>query len=124
MSLYKYVHILTGGALCALGGAYLSVVRIPAWQDNVTSGRGWIAVALVIVAGWNPFRAIYGVLLFGALDILGLYMQKFNIPISQYVISMLPYITTIVALIIFSIRRNNGYNPPSSLGNAYFREDR
>lgn len=124
VTLYKYVHILLGGALCALGGAYLSVVRIPAWQDNVTAGRGWIAVALVIVAGWNPYKAIGAVILFGALDIMGLYLQKFNIPVSQYLINMLPYAVTILALVLISSRKSRENNAPAALGMAYFREDR
>jgi simple sugar transport system permease protein len=75
VSMYKYIHILTGGALCGLGGAYLSLVYVPAWQENITSGRGWIAVALVIFATWNPYKALFGSYLFGGLDIIGFRIQ-------------------------------------------------
>lgn len=65
VTLYKYIHVLLGGALCGLGGAYLSLVYVPAWQENVTAGRGWIAVALVIFVAWNPYKALIGSYLFG-----------------------------------------------------------
>lgn len=124
VNLYKYVHIILGGILCGLGGAYLSLVYVPAWQDNVTAGRGWIAVALVIFASWNPYKAIMGAFLFGGLDIIGFRLQGHNIHISQYLIDMLPYIATITAL-IFSTKKNKKENhPPRNLGLPYFREER
>ncbi len=64
VNLYKYVHILIGGALCGLGGAYLSLAYVPSWQDNVTAGRGWIAVALVVFAAWNPYKASFCIISF------------------------------------------------------------
>lgn len=124
VDLYKYVHILIGGAMAGLGGAYLSLVYIPSWQENVTGGRGWIAVALVIFATWNPTKALLGSYFFGGLDIIGFRIQKFNIHISQYLIDMLPYIATIVVLIFISMKKNKEYMPPKELGNAYFREER
>ena len=78
VTLYKYVHILLGGAFCGLGGAYLSLVFVPSWQENITSGRGWIAVALVIFTSWNPYKAIWGAILFGGLDIVGFRIQSLN----------------------------------------------
>ncbi|WMJ79504.1 ABC transporter permease [Clostridium sp. MB40-C1] len=124
VSLYKYLNILLGGALCGLGGAYLSLVYIPAWQDNVTAGRGWIAVALVIFASWNPYKAIVGSYLFGGLDIAGFRFEALTSHVSQYLIDMLPYIVTIVVLVIVSMRKNKKNAPPSFLGNPYFREER
>ncbi len=124
INLYKYVNIMMGGMLCGLGGAYLSMVRIPTWQDNVTAGRGWIAVALVIVAGWSPYKAIPAVIFFGVMDILGLYLQKYNLPISQYIINMAPYIATIAALVIISMGKSRKNAAPGSLSLPYFREDR
>ena len=59
IDLYKYIHILLGGALCGLGGAYLSLVYVPAWQENITAGRGWIAVALVVFAAWESYKSNY-----------------------------------------------------------------
>lgn len=124
ISLYKYIHVLFGGALCGLGGAYLSLVYVPAWQEAATAGRGWIAVALVIFASWNPYKAILGAYLFGGLDILGFRMQGGNLPISQYFINMLPYLVTIIVLVITSMRNSKENAPPKALGQPYFREDR
>ena len=124
VSLYKYVHILLGGALCWLGGAYLSLVYIPAWQENVTAGRGWIAVALVIFATWNPYRALVGSYLFGGLDIIGFRIQGTGFPVSQYMIDMLPYLVTILILVVVSFRKSKENAPPKGLGIPYFREER
>ncbi|KEI01720.1 ABC transporter permease [Clostridium botulinum] len=124
VNLYKYINILIGGALCGLGGAYLSLVYIPSWQENVTAGRGWIAVALVIFAAWNPYKAILGSYLFGGLGIVAFRFEILTMHISQYLIDMLPYIVTVVILITLSIKKNNKNAPPNWLGNSYFREER
>jgi general nucleoside transport system permease protein len=124
VTLYKYVHILLGGALCALGGAYLSIVYITSWQENVTAGRGWIAVALVIFTTWNPYKALLGAFVFGALSIIGFRLQSTSITISQYIIDMLPYVATVVALVFMSMKKSKENAPPKSLGEPYFREDR
>ncbi|PKL18626.1 MAG: ABC transporter permease [Spirochaetae bacterium HGW-Spirochaetae-5] len=124
VSLYKYVHVIIGGVLCGLAGAYLSLVYIPSWQENVTAGRGWIAVALVIFCKWNPYRVMMGAFLFGGLDIIGFRIQKFDIHISQYIIDLLPYIVTIVILILVSVRKSHSGSAPASLGVSYFREER
>lgn len=122
--LYKYIHILLGGALCGLGGAYLSLVYVPAWQDNVTAGRGWIAVALVIFAAWNPYKALIGAYLFGGLDIIGFRIQGTSFHISQYIIDMLPYLVTIIILVVVSVRKSRKNAPPKGLGVPYYREER
>lgn len=124
VALYKYVHTLLGGALCGLGGAYLSLVYVPAWQEGVTAGRGWIAVALVIFATWNPYKALFGAFLFGGLDIIGFRIQGLGINVSQYFIDMLPYLVTITVLVVVSMRKSKENAPPKGLGNAYFREER
>lgn len=121
---YKYIHIMVGGALCGLGGAYLALVYVPAWQDAITAGRGWIAVALVIFSAWNPLYAVVGAFLFGGLDIVGFRLQKSDIMISQYLIDMLPYAVTILVLILGSVRKNSSMHAPEALGESYFREDR
>lgn len=121
---YKYFHILLGGALCGLGGAYLSLVYIPVWQNNVTAGRGWIAVALVIFAIWNPYKAVIGSYLFGGLDIIGFRIQDTSFPVSMYFLDMLPYIVTVVILVVISFRKSKENAPPQGLGNPYFREER
>lgn len=119
---YKYLNILLGGALAGLGGAYLSLVYVPAWQENVTAGRGWIAVALVIFAAWNPYKAILGAYLFGGLDIIGFRISSGWV--SPYFLGMLPYIVTIVVLVMVSAKKSKKNSPPKGLGVSYFREER
>ena len=123
VSTYKYVHIMIGSAISALGGAYLSLVYVPAWQENVTAGRGWIAVALVIFAMWSPYKAILGAFLFGGLDIIGFRIQSMDIAISQYLIDMTPYLVTILVLIMNSVFKKRD-QAPGALSVSYFREER
>jgi simple sugar transport system permease protein len=124
VTLYKYLNIVAGGALCGLGGAYMTLVTIPVWQENVVAGRGWIAVALVIFASWRSLKALGGALLFGALSILGYRLQAMGISLSQYLVDMIPYLATIL-IVIISTRKNRKEDlPPADLGNPYFREER
>lgn len=123
VSLYKYVHILLGGALSGIGGAYMSLVTVPSWQDGVTGGRGWIAVALVIFVTWNPYKAMVGAYFFGGLSILGLYLQSY-VPIPQSIFDMLPYLATIIVLIMISLKKSKENCAPKALGEPYFREER
>lgn len=124
VTLYKYVNVIIGGGLCGLGGAYMSVVIVQIWQEGVVGGRGWIAVALVIFASWRSWKAILGSVLFGALSIMGYRLQAMGIHISQYLIDMIPYIATIVIVIISTHKNRKEDLPPGDLGNAYFREER
>lgn len=124
IELYKYVHTIFGGALAGLGGAYLSLVSIPVWQDNVTGGRGWIAVALVIFASWKPLKAMLGSVLFGGLDIIGFRLQGMGIQVSQYLIDMLPYLCTIFVIVVSTRKDKPEYRPPKDLSIPYFREER
>lgn len=124
VTLYKYVHIITGGALCGLGGAYLSLIRVPIWQSDVVTGRGWIAVALVIFASWNPVKAFFGGVLFGGLSILGLRLQAMGFTVSQYLVDMIPYVATVVIVILSTYKKTKESQPPADLGNNYFREER
>lgn len=122
VTMYKYINILLGGALAGLGGAYLSIVHVPTWQENITAGRGWIAVALVIFAAWNPYKAVIGSYLFGGLDIIGFRITSKLV--SPYVLGMLPYVVTIIVLVVTSARKSKKNSAPSALGTAYFREER
>lgn len=124
VNLYKYANIIAGGALCGLGGAYMTLVTIPVWQENVVAGRGWIAVALVIFASWRPAKALLGALVFGALSILGYRLQAMGISVSQYLVDMIPYIATILIVIISTHKNRKEDLPPQDLGNPYFREER
>ena len=129
--LYKYVHVLLGGFFCGLGGAYLSLVFVPRWQENVTAGAGWIAVALIIFCTWNPLRAIFAAYLFGALRGVGFRFQNIDLNIAgsrivfnPQILDMIPYIATIAVLIIITRRKKKEYQAPASLGSGYFREER
>lgn len=124
VTLYKYIHTCVGGALCGLGGAYMSLVMMSVWQENVVAGRGWIAVALVIFASWNPVKALLGSILFGGLSIMGFRLQSMGIHVSQYWVDMLPYAATVIIIILSSMKNKKEKQPPADLGNAYFREER
>ncbi len=124
VGLYKYLHLLIGGGLCGFAGGYLSLVYVPAWQDSLIAGRGWIAVALVIFSKWNPFKLLLGALFFGGLDIIGFRLQKFDLPVSQYVLDVLPYAMTILIMITDAVRSNSISKAPRALGESYFREER
>jgi len=127
----KYVHILIGGGLCGIGGGYLSLVYVPYWQNNITAGIGWIAVALVIFSGWNSIAAIGSCYLFGILKALVIKYQNisfsvFGIPfsISSQIMDMMPYIMTIIVLVVTAITSRNHVVGPAAVGRPYFREDR
>jgi simple sugar transport system permease protein len=131
VNLYKYIHIVLGGFFCGVGGAYLSLVFVPRWQENITAGAGWIAVALIIFSTWNPLRAIFAAYLFGALKGVGFKFQNINLVIlgkriifSPQLLDMLPYFATILVLIFITRRKKKEYQAPAGLGTAYFREER
>lgn len=120
---YRYLSTAIGGFFAGLSGAYLSLAYTPLWSDGMTAGKGWIAVALVIFANWNPLIAIGGTILFGGLEALGLRLQPLGINISAHLLNMIPYVFTIVFLVLLSFRKSSS-NSPKSLGNPYFREER
>lgn len=121
----RYFYIAVGGALAAVGGAYLSLAYSPAWLENMTAGRGWIAVALVIFSTWNPGRATLGALIFGGVDVLGLRLQAVGVTIPSFFIRMLPYIFTIIVLVLITGSSKKIKNlVPGSLAIPYDREGR
>ena len=124
----RYVYTLIGGALTGLAGAYLSIGFNSSWMDSITGGQGWIAVALVIFATWNPVKAMLGSYLFGFILILGLRLQAFGIEIPEMLFTMLPYIFTIVVLIFatgkFGKNSKIRQLEPGALGTPYDREAR
>ncbi|MDR2796851.1 MAG: ABC transporter permease [Treponema sp.] len=131
VNLYKYLHIGVGGFLCGLGGAYLSLVFVPRWQENITAGAGWIAVALIIFSTWNPLKAIFAAYIFGALKGVGFKFQNSNLILFgkklvfyPQLLDMLPYIATIVVLLVITWRKKKEYQSPAGLGQPYFREER
>ena len=120
---YKYLAAITGGGISAIGGmVYIMTIAGCVWNHEGLSGEGWLAVALVIFCLWRPLSAIWGSVLFGALMILYLRLVIPFIPTQLY--KILPYVVTVVVLILSSMRNNKEKQPPASLGLSYFREDR
>jgi simple sugar transport system permease protein len=116
----RYLAVMFGGACAGLAGAQLSLIYTPQWTENMSGGRGWIALALVVFASWRPWRVLAGGYLFGAVTILQLHAQAFGIGIPSQFLSMLPYAATVVVLLIISHnRRTTLINTPASLGKAF-----
>jgi simple sugar transport system permease protein len=121
---YKYVATVTGSAIAGLGGLYFVMEYLGGtWTNNGFGDRGWLAIALVILALWKPTNAIWGSFLFGGLYILYIYLPGLT-RATQELCKVLPYIVTILVLIITSRRNKQENQPPASLGEAYFREER
>ncbi|MCG7503689.1 ABC transporter permease [Mesorhizobium retamae] len=117
---YRYLAVMFGGACAGLAGGHLSLVYTPQWVENMTAGRGWIALALVVFASWRPLRVLAGAYIFGAVWIGQLHAQAFGIPIPSQFLSSLPYLATIVVLVIISRnKRLTMMNTPASLGQAF-----
>ena len=113
----RYACIAFGGACAGLAGGYLSLVYTPQWIENMTAGRGWIALALVVFSTWAPRRIVVGAYLFGTVWIMGLYAQGVGIGIPPQLLSSLPYLATIAALVLFSGNRLlTRKNTPACLG--------
>ena len=120
---YKVVRIRTlailfGGACAGLGGAYLSLVRVPQWTEGVTAGAGWIALAIVVFASWRPGRLVVGAYLFGGIGALQLNLQAARAPIPVELLSMAPYLVTILTLVALSAGRG-ALGAPGSLGKPF-----
>lgn len=122
----KYIHIMLGGGICGLGGAYLSLINGGGiWNNSgVVNGQGWISVALVIFASWNPLKAIFGSLVFGAFSVLRFYVPKNIIEIPNAFYVMLPFVITTLVLIVTSMRKSKEGSQPAGCGLNYFREER
>jgi simple sugar transport system permease protein len=125
VNLVRYLCVIVGGMLAGLGGAYLTLALAPVWLDGMTAGRGWIAIALVIFAVWNPLRAMAGAYLFGGITAMGFRIQILEIPISPFFLQMMPYIFTIIVLIVVTYRgRTKKLGAPAALGLSFDREER
>lgn len=112
---YRWFGILAGGFFMGLGGAYLSLAYTHLWTNNLTAGRGWIAVALVIFSFWRPGRAVFGAYLFGGIMALQLRLQASGTQIPSSLLLMLPYVLT-VAVLVFSSWRRGKTDEPAALG--------
>ena len=122
---YRFFATIVGSGFAAIGGAYLSLAETPSWMDQMTGGRGWIAIAIVIFAAWNPIYAAFGSYLFGGLVALQFRLQAFGYDVNVYFLKMLPYLITLLTLIIFSSKKfRKTYGPIASLGIPYDRESK
>ncbi len=125
VQLLRYACVLAGSMLIGLAGADLLLVFSPTWIEDMTAGRGWIAVALIIFARWNPVRALFCAYFFGVLDQLGFRIQLIGSDIPSYFLKMIPYVTTILVLMYLGWRnRNKPSGSPEALGVPYMREQR
>jgi simple sugar transport system permease protein len=116
----RYLCVIFGGAMAGLAGGYLSLAYTPQWVDNMTAGRGWIALALVVFASWLPWRVVIGAYLFGAISILSFLVQTFAWGIPSQFLSSLPYLATIAALVVISGNRLlTRANTPACLGQPF-----
>ncbi len=121
----RYGHVVLGGALAGLGGAYFSLVLVPSWQDDLIGGAGWIAIALVIVASWRPWRALVAAYLFGAAGRVNFTLQTLEISAPSNLLAMIPFALAIVAMIVLtSGKRARLLGAPAALGVPYSREQR
>jgi simple sugar transport system permease protein len=119
----RYFAVMWGGGCAGLAGAHLSLVYTPQWVENMSAGRGWIALALVVFASWRPIRLLAGGYLFGAMSIGQLHAQAFGIAVPAQFLSALPYAATIVVLILISRnRRLTLINTPASLGKSFVHD--
>lgn len=122
----RYLATVVGGALTGVGGAHLSLAYTPGWTENLTNGRGWIVIALVIFATWDPARAVLGALLFGGVNAIQFRLQAEGTTIPASLLNMMPYLLTIVVLVLITwleaFRKRVG--APASLGLPYNREER
>jgi general nucleoside transport system permease protein len=109
--------ILTGGVLAGIAGAWLAVAYTPLWSENISAGRGWIALALVVFAGWRVMRALAGAVLFGAMSILHLALQGTGLQLSPHLLGMLPYVATLIVLLALTGHRHGlRADTPRALG--------
>ncbi|MBX9255525.1 ABC transporter permease [Desmonostoc muscorum CCALA 125] len=120
VSRVRYLAVMFGGAMAGLAGGYLSLAYTPLWTENMTGGRGWIAIALVVFATWKPERILLGAYLFGGVGAIQLILQGLGVNISPYILSCLPYLATILVLVFIS--RDNTrikLETPASLGQPF-----
>ncbi|MDN3545673.1 MAG: ABC transporter permease [Roseateles asaccharophilus] len=117
----RLAAVMAGGALCGLAGAYVSVIYTPLWVEGMIAGKGWIALALTTFATWRPARVLLGAYLFGFVTMLQFHLQGQGVQIASQFLSMLPYLSTIVVLVLIS--SNASFiraNMPASLGKPFF----
>ncbi|MEH6748734.1 MAG: ABC transporter permease [Paracoccaceae bacterium] len=112
----RIMAILFGGACAGMGGAYISLIRVPQWTEGMTAGIGWIALALVVFASWKPWRVLLGAYLFGGVTVIQLNLQAAGVAIPVEYLAMSPYLITILVLVIMSADKSSA---PASLGRVF-----
>lgn len=118
----RLLGILFGGAMCALAGSYMSICYAPMWQENMTAGRGWIALALVVFSTWKPNRIIIGAYIFGGVSIMQMNLQAFGLSIPGQFFNMAPYLATMIVLVVISSNKLRiKLSAPSSLTKPFFK---
>ncbi|PIE15825.1 MAG: ABC transporter permease [Rhodobacterales bacterium] len=115
----RILAILFGGACAGLGGAYLSLVRVPIWTEGMTVGAGWIALAIVVFGAWRPWRVLVGAYIFSGASVLPFKLQAVGISIPVQYLTMAPYLITIIALVIISNSKSRASGAPASLGKIF-----
>lgn len=116
----RFLAILFGGGMAGVAGAYLSLAYSPLWIENMSAGRGWIALALVVFATWRPWRVLVGAYLFGGISILQLHAQALGVGVPSQVMSMLPYLATILVLVLISRDQSKiKLNAPACIGKPF-----
>ena len=116
----RFAAVTFGGLMAGLGGGYLSLVYTPLWAENMTAGRGWIALALVVFATWRPGRLVAGAYMFGLISVMQLHAQGAGIHVPSQFMSMLPYLATVIVLVIISSDRAKiRLNAPACIGQAF-----
>ncbi len=120
----RYLAVMFGGAMAGLAGAYLSLVYTPLWADNMTAGRGWIALALVVFAGWRAERVLLGAYLFGVASMLHLVLQSYDLALAPNLLATIPYVATILALVAMSTNQAKvKLHTPAALGKPFHSSD-
>ena len=118
----RLLTILFGGAMCALSGSYMSICYAPMWQENMTAGRGWIALALVVFATWKPNRILIGAYIFGGVSIMQMNLQAFGLSIPGQFFNMAPYLATMIVLVAISSNKLRiKLNAPASLTKPFYK---
>ena len=122
----RYLYTILGGMLVGIGGAHLSLSYAPGWTENITGGRGWIVIALVIFSMWNPARAVWGAILFGGINAVQFRLQASGTNIPAAFLNMMPYLATVLVLVILTWWEalSKRVGAPSALAKSYMREDK
>ena len=120
----QFIATCLGGAFAGLSGVYLTLSYVPYWTDNMTAGRGWIALALVIFGGWKPYRTALGAVLFGFLEALVPRLQTYGFELNPYIVKIAPYIITILILVLLTIYKGGKTGAPKNICTPFFRENR